>query len=176
MPSEGDRLLHKIIEDQINRNAFSAQAAADRALPAIAKLDGLKLTDISNLKPYAYDGLKYRAQRYDPGLRKVRKAYANDDEIGQGDFSAMSADFLRLLNVPVALDEWEGTVRLPPMAMDLAQIRIHIELKRRKADEAWAAAEALERLVTRLLKEWEKNPERTLAEMMNINPWNRRAG
>jgi hypothetical protein len=169
MSTDGDRILHKIIEKQIGSNTFTAGSAADAALAKIVALDNLKLTDIPNLKPYAADGLKYRAQRYQPGLRRVRKAQEREDESGQSDMSSLDPKFTRMLYIPVAMDEWEDTLRLPPIAMNLAQLREHIKLKRLKADQGWASADTLERLVEKHIKEWVKHPKRTLGRIIGLD-------
>lgn len=166
MPTDADRILHKAIDKLVKGGNFSAAAAADAALKPIAALDKLRPIDIPNLKPLVYDGLKHRAQRYQPALNKMVREALKSAAGNQTDMSEVSQDFIRLINAPAAMDEQPDTTRLPPIDMTLEQLRAHIALKRRKAGQTWRNADLLDRIIARHLVFWSANPNLTLGEIL----------
>jgi hypothetical protein len=159
--SDGDRILHRIIDRQLAKGEFTAGGAAEKAFKPIAKLDGITPLDIPHLSPYVILGLQQKAKQYRPA-----DSVSEDDESGQGDFSRLSSDFYRLINIPAAMDECEGAIRMPPAKMNLVMLRQHIALKRKKAHETWKNADLLDRFITRHQEYWEANPELLLEDIL----------
>jgi hypothetical protein len=160
-------ILHGIVDQQVAEGTFVPDKAAKLALDGVLALDGLVASQVPHTKVLVLDAMRQRAKGYLPSLNAATAAAARHVENGQSDFGELSMDFARLIRLPVGLDEMPGTVRLPPIEMNLPQLRQHCELVRTKARQNLEKAKLYELFIGQH-PEWESAPELKLSQILNL--------
>jgi hypothetical protein len=165
--SDVNRILHGIVDRQLNKRQFVPSKAADAALPAVLALDKLRILDVPHIAPLVFEAIQARAKAYVPGAKADLSASQRDALGDQQDFSLLSTDFYRMIRTPVAMDEAPGSLRLPPIEMDLPQLQQHIELAERKAAQTLAKA-ALYRDLIKQHPGWAESPAMKLGQVLDL--------